>query len=700
MANPRKFSEKIALLNQKEAEGNAEFERIMREVSEVSAKGDESGTPTTTLAGLLTTGYINDSNKNGNADSKSTARESRGRSVGGGPMRSRRNIDTSPYSSNNNAYLSPPQESSWRRTSSDSAIHQSLTQAQDMHNNVHQSLMLSPRAHKRLSNSQSNSMKNLHHQQQPINQQHSLSQQNMQQTTLLAQQVMHQQSMPQQHLVMNNLQQDMKSRSVSRLPGIHVYPTSQNDELLQIPVGNSTGSLPDLTLVHFQQSPISNPLDPQEQQHLITTVTSSFTTNPSFSMASTNQSTTNQLQNMTQQQMYTQMGNNLDQFSPKHFNNDSNNEKGSSSQNMLLQQGGNNNANFAQQQQSNPIPIDTSQQQRQQQQSPLHHQSYPSHISVDKMMSYRSTNTASPANLSLSQGNLSKQNSYRNQNSPNHRPSPGSSPLGNIPGLTANFDSNSSAPCSPSPQMTSNNGQFDTYPSVDSFYLNPTIQQHFEQFSLVDSPLPDYITSTNDQNFSQMNDNYNGILNDSPNRTNQSPTNRSRPSSRANHNTTTNSNQQQSHTSQNNGGGSSPHSPHSPMGSDTMLAGNNYDNLRSILGSSSPLDGALLNGINNSNSGVNDIMLGAGIGSDSNCAKLIPTSMSTSSPSHHPLTQTTTAIPEIIFSDYSSGSDFTRDLLSVDNFLELGMNTTELQMFENANIIDPTIEENFRRDLY
>lgn len=52
-----------------------------------------------------------------------------GRSVGGGPMRSRsRNIDTSPYS--NNAYLSPPQESSWRRTSSDSAIHQSLAQNQ------------------------------------------------------------------------------------------------------------------------------------------------------------------------------------------------------------------------------------------------------------------------------------------------------------------------------------------------------------------------------------------------------------------------------------------------------------------------------------------------------------------------------------------------------------------------------------------
>lgn len=167
-----------------------------------------------------------------------------GRSVGGGPMRSRsRNIDTSPYSSTNTAYLSPP-ESGWRRTSSDSAIHQSLQQAQvrwinfsrrkltlidsmnsfqDIHNNVHNSLMLSPRAHKRLSSSQSNSMKNLHHQQQQsptMSQQHSHSQQNMPQSTF-DQQIMqqHQQAINQHHL-MNNLQQDMKSRSVSRLPGI------------------------------------------------------------------------------------------------------------------------------------------------------------------------------------------------------------------------------------------------------------------------------------------------------------------------------------------------------------------------------------------------------------------------------------------------------------------------------------------------
>lgn len=52
--------------------------------------------------------------------------------MGVGPMRrpADRKIDTSPYSSGNGSYLSPPNDSSWRRTSSDSAIHQSLTQNQ------------------------------------------------------------------------------------------------------------------------------------------------------------------------------------------------------------------------------------------------------------------------------------------------------------------------------------------------------------------------------------------------------------------------------------------------------------------------------------------------------------------------------------------------------------------------------------------
>ncbi|EFN89244.1 CREB-regulated transcription coactivator 1 [Harpegnathos saltator] len=38
MANPRKFSEKIALLNQKQAQETAAFEAIMREVSDVTSR--------------------------------------------------------------------------------------------------------------------------------------------------------------------------------------------------------------------------------------------------------------------------------------------------------------------------------------------------------------------------------------------------------------------------------------------------------------------------------------------------------------------------------------------------------------------------------------------------------------------------------------------------------------------------------------
>lgn len=38
MANPRKFSEKIALHNQKQAEETAAFEKIMREVSDATQK--------------------------------------------------------------------------------------------------------------------------------------------------------------------------------------------------------------------------------------------------------------------------------------------------------------------------------------------------------------------------------------------------------------------------------------------------------------------------------------------------------------------------------------------------------------------------------------------------------------------------------------------------------------------------------------
>lgn len=129
--------------------------------------------------------------------------------------------------------------------------------------------MLSPRARNRMSTSQSNSMKNIHqphnmhhnHQHPQLSQSH--SHQNINPAMYNHQHQAMQLSLQQQQQLnssINNIQ-DIKSRSVSRLPGINVYP-SQNDDTLQIPIGSSTGSLPDLTLVHFQ-SPISTPIDDQ-----------------------------------------------------------------------------------------------------------------------------------------------------------------------------------------------------------------------------------------------------------------------------------------------------------------------------------------------------------------------------------------------------------------------------------------------------
>lgn len=46
MATPRKFSEKIALHNQKQAEETAKFEEIMKEVSVVTAKVCSTGLKT------------------------------------------------------------------------------------------------------------------------------------------------------------------------------------------------------------------------------------------------------------------------------------------------------------------------------------------------------------------------------------------------------------------------------------------------------------------------------------------------------------------------------------------------------------------------------------------------------------------------------------------------------------------------------
>ncbi|CAH1954981.1 unnamed protein product [Acanthoscelides obtectus] len=197
MANPRKFSEKIALHNHRQAEETAAFEQIMKEVIEVTTKEDAShGGRNLPGTSPTASGY--------RGEGRSRARSQ------GGPIRRPhdRKLDTSPYSST--SYLSPPTDTGWRRTNSDSALHQSTMQGMVDRNN------------------DSSRGWNLPMMNGPDR---------------------------------NNDRRPRSSCDIpsSRVPGISIHHSAHDPSLIQIPIAN-TGSLPDLTNVDFS-SPIHAPLD-------------------------------------------------------------------------------------------------------------------------------------------------------------------------------------------------------------------------------------------------------------------------------------------------------------------------------------------------------------------------------------------------------------------------------------------------------
>ncbi|XP_020335920.1 CREB-regulated transcription coactivator 1b isoform X2 [Oncorhynchus kisutch] len=149
--NPRKFSEKIALHNQKQAEETAAFEEVMKDLNITRAarlqlqktqylqlgqnRGQYYG------GSLPNVNQIGNSNidlpfQNSTVDSSRSTRHHglvdrvyRDRNRITSPNRRPlsvdkhgRQIDSCPYGS---VYLSPPPDTSWRRTNSDSALHQS-----------------------------------------------------------------------------------------------------------------------------------------------------------------------------------------------------------------------------------------------------------------------------------------------------------------------------------------------------------------------------------------------------------------------------------------------------------------------------------------------------------------------------------------------------------------------------------------------
>ncbi|XP_062815737.1 CREB-regulated transcription coactivator 1 isoform X8 [Anolis carolinensis] len=262
--NPRKFSEKIALHNQKQAEETAAFEEVMKDLSLTRAHRLQLQKNQYLQLGQSRGQYYGGSLPNVNQigssamdlpfqtpfqssglDTSRTTRHHglvdrvyRDRNRLGSPHRRPlsvdkhgRQVDSCPYST---VYLSPPSDTSWRRTNSDSALHQStMTPAQA----------------------------------EPF----SVGSQDMQQKRVLLLSVPGmEEEASEADKSLSKQGWEAKKAGSSRpksceVPGINIFPSADQENTTTLIPGahNTGGSLPDLTNIHFP-SPLPTPLDPEE----------------------------------------------------------------------------------------------------------------------------------------------------------------------------------------------------------------------------------------------------------------------------------------------------------------------------------------------------------------------------------------------------------------------------------------------------
>ncbi|XP_061653155.1 CREB-regulated transcription coactivator 1 isoform X3 [Phyllopteryx taeniolatus] len=251
--NPRKFSEKIALHNQKQAQDTAAFEEVMKDLSITRAARLQLQTNQYLQLGPNRGHYYGGSLPNVNQIGNSTAdfsfqksrmdmnRSSRHHGLVDRVYRNRissphqnpltvdkhgRQIDSCPYGS---VYLSPPPETSWRRTNSDSALHQST-----------------------LAPGQQASFMCGSHELQP---------KRVLLLTVPGSQIF-KREVEEEGLKQNwDCKKDVSRSKSYEVPGIHIFPSLEQHLK---PVAHSTGgSLPNLSNVHFPP-PLSTPLDSDE----------------------------------------------------------------------------------------------------------------------------------------------------------------------------------------------------------------------------------------------------------------------------------------------------------------------------------------------------------------------------------------------------------------------------------------------------
>ncbi|XP_068020950.1 CREB-regulated transcription coactivator 1 isoform X2 [Melanerpes formicivorus] len=262
--NPRKFSEKIALHNQKQAEETAAFEEVMKDLSLTRAhrlqlqktqylqlgqsRGQYYGGSLPNVnqigSGAMDLPFQTPFQSSGLDTSRTTRhhglvdRVYRERNRLGSPHRRPlsvdkhgRQVDSCPYGT---VYLSPPSDTSWRRTNSDSALHQST--------------MAPAQPESFTGGSQDMQQKRVL----------LLTVPGMEEPTSEADKTLSKQGW------------DTKKTGSSRpksceVPGINIFPSAdQENTTALIPATHNTGgSLPDLTNIHFP-SPLPTPLDPEE----------------------------------------------------------------------------------------------------------------------------------------------------------------------------------------------------------------------------------------------------------------------------------------------------------------------------------------------------------------------------------------------------------------------------------------------------
>ncbi|XP_050978675.1 CREB-regulated transcription coactivator 1b [Labeo rohita] len=253
--NPRKFSEKIALHNQKQAEETAAFEEVMKDLSITRAARLQLQKTQYLQLGQNRAqcygGSLPNVNQIGNSNTDlpfqttvlDTSRTSRHHGLVDRVYRDRnriasphrrplsvdkhgRQIDSCPYGS---VYLSPPPDTSWRRTNSDSALHQSAVNPAPQDTFVSGSQELQTKGVK---------------------------------TLLLL-------TPPDTEDTESEMEKDEPKTSLHTescdVPGINIFPSpdqEMNSSLM--PAAHSTGgSLPDLTNIQFPP-PLPTPLDPDD----------------------------------------------------------------------------------------------------------------------------------------------------------------------------------------------------------------------------------------------------------------------------------------------------------------------------------------------------------------------------------------------------------------------------------------------------